>query len=183
VLYCLNNTLEVTILTKTAMIVASLTLAACSDSDNKSSADINFSGDFGNGSDVAITADSDTGKVGVKLPGFEAKLNLPKAMLDKSNFELDGVKLYPGSKVTGVSVDAGLGSKDDAVRIAFSAPAKPGVVREWFIESFAAKAVNVTANATGLAGTDKDGSPFTMTLADSAGDMTAGTIVMTDQSK
>jgi hypothetical protein len=169
--------------TKFAILLPALALVACSDADNRSSADINFSGDFSNGSEVAITADSDTGKVGVKLPGFEAKLNLPKAMLDKSNFELDGVKLYPGSKVTGVNVDAGSGSKQDSVRIAFSAPAKPGIVRDWFVKSFTDKSVSVTPSATGLSGTDKDGSPFTMTLADAGGAATAGTIVMTGQSE
>ena len=169
--------------TKFAILLPALALVACSDADNRSSADINFTGDFSNSSDVAITADSDTGKVGVKLPGFEAKLNLPGGMLDKSNFELDGVKLFPGSKVTGVNVDAGTGSKEDSVKIAFSAPAKPGVVRAWFVKAFTDKSVRITPNATGLSGTDKDGSPFIMTLADSAGATTTGTIVMTGQSE
>jgi hypothetical protein len=169
--------------TKFAILLPALALVACSDADNRSGADFNITGDFSNRSDVAITADSDTGKVGVKLPGFEAKLNLPKAMLDKSNFELDGVKLFPGSKVTAVNVDAGSESKDNSVRIAFSAPAKPGIVRDWFVKAFTDKSVSVTPNAAGLSGTDKDGSPFTMTLADSGGDVTTGTIVMTDQSR
>ncbi len=84
--------------------VAVCALSACgSRDDGKDGTNISINAKDENGV-VAINADGKTGKVDVNLPGFSANLNLPKVMLDHSNFDLDGVKLYPGSNVRGVAV-------------------------------------------------------------------------------
>jgi len=161
---------------------ALLTLTGCESRDgNAQGTDITINAKDENGSDVAITADGDTGKVGIKLPGFDANIALPKTMLDSSNFEIDGVKLYPGSKVTAFNVngDASNAANSAAVRIAFTAPDAPTVVRDWFVKAFAAKSIAVTTTPTGLSGKNADGAPFTMTLTPGATG-TTGQIMITD---
>jgi len=87
-------------------VIALSALSACGSRDKDAegtSVSINAKEKDGN---VAINADGKTGKVSVNLPGFNADLKLPKMMLDHSNFDLDGVKLYPESKVRSVVVNA-----------------------------------------------------------------------------
>ena len=63
-------------------------LAACESQSSADGADGNASGTNINvaakgdkGEDIRITADGDTGKVSVNLPGFDANVRLPKVML------------------------------------------------------------------------------------------------------
>ncbi|WP_219892331.1 hypothetical protein [Aquisediminimonas profunda] len=124
---------------------------------------------------VAINADSKTGKVDVKLPGFSANLNLPKIMLDHSNFDLDGVKLYPGSKVRGVVVNAGEGDKAK-VRVSFESPADQGKVKDWFKSAFGEHEVAFSETQTGFSGKTNDGDAFVLTLTPKGEAATSGTI-------
>ena len=50
--------------------------------------------------------DGGSGQVKIDVPGFEANIKLPKVQLDAANFDIGGVKLYPGSKVTSMNIDA-----------------------------------------------------------------------------
>ena len=162
-----------------ALGVFAMTACTARDDNDNVTASINLSGDNLNGSAVAITGDSDTGKMSLNVPGLEAKINLPAGVINKSNFDIDGVKLYPGSSVTGVNVDAN--NDTGSVRIAFDAPATPAIVTAWFAKAFADQGMTVTASDTGLAGSDKDGSPFAIALAPKGDTATAGTIMMRDK--
>ena len=134
------------------------------------------------GEDVKITADGDTGKVAVNLPGFDANTNLPKVVMKDSNFDLDGVKLYPGAKVSSINVkaDKSDGEDDAHVQIVYTAPAAPKAVRDWFVKAFADKSVVTKLDGESLIGTTRDGTPFTMNFADAKGGSTTGTIVIDD---
>ena len=158
-------------------LLAATACTAQDDTDNVT-ASINLSGDSLNGSAVAITSDSDTGKMSLKVPGFEAKLDVPAAIMGKSNFDIDGVKLYPGTKVTGVNVNAN--DNTGSVRIGFDAPAAPAMVKAWFAKAFADNGMTVTQSDSGLVGTDKDGSPFAMAFSAKGSGATTGQITMRD---
>jgi hypothetical protein len=162
-------------------------LAACESQTSADSADANASGTNINvaakgdkGEDIRITADGDTGKVSVNLPGFDANVRLPKVMLKDSNFDIDGVKLYPGSTVASINVQgdtSGAGDKS-RVQIIYTAPAEPKPVRDWFVKAFAEKAVVAKISGESLTGTSKDGTPFTMTFTPGKGGSTTGIVVL-----
>lgn len=159
-------------------LVALFGLSACgSRDDSKEGTSVSINAKDENGS-VAIIADGKTGKVSVNLPGFNANLKLPKMMLDHSNFDLDGVKLYPDSKVRSVMVDADeTGGQDKAkVRILFDSPADPGKVKAWFKTGFVDEEIKYVETPTGFTGTTGDGDAFSLTLAPNGSAATSGTI-------
>ena len=150
-------------------------LSACgSHDDGKDGTNISINGKDKDGV-VAINADGKTGKVDVELPGFSANLNLPKIMRDHSNFDLDGVKLYPGSKVRGVVVNAGEGEKAK-VRVSFDSPADQAKVKDWFKSAFGEHEVAFSETPTGFSGKTNDGDPFVLTLTPKGAAATSGTI-------
>lgn len=159
-------------------LMALATLAACggrhSDEDG-TSVTINAKDD--GGSDVSIKADGATGKVSLKVPGFDAKVNLPKIMLDGADFDLDGVKLYPESKVRSINIDADdTQQKDTAkVNVAFDAPADVAKVKTWFKTGLTDKKASFTETADGFSGKTNDGDEFVIALR-ASGAATQGTI-------
>lgn len=134
------------------------------------------------GQDVRISADGETGKVALNLPGFDANITIPKVVLKESNFDIDGVKLYPGATVSSVNVKADKSEGNDTahVQIIYSAPAAPKPVRDWFLKAFAEKSVKATISGESLIGETRDGTPFTMDFAAGKGGSTTGTIVLDD---
>ena len=162
-------------------LTALLALAACdgrSSGDNGTMLSITAKGE--NGSDVAINTDG-SGKVNVNIPGFSASVNLPKVALDHGNFDIDGVKLYPGSTVSSIKVDAARNDSDrrSDVSVAFRSPAKPDVVRDWFKKAFHDKSVAVRdTGAATLDGVSRDGDAFQMTFAPEGTGATAGTVAI-----
>lgn len=167
-------------------------LGACDVEKSSDSADANTTGTSFNvdaksekGEDVRITADGETGKVSVNLPGFDANVKLPKVVLKDSNFDIDGVKLYPGAQVTSVNIQ---GDKNGAwdgnrVQIVYSAPAEPKPVRDWFAKSFVEKSIEANISGESLVGKTKDGTPFSMTFVPGKGGTTTGTIVIQDRNE
>ena len=156
-------------------VIALSALSACGSRDKDeegTSVSINAKDKDGN---VAINADGKTGKVSVNIPGFNANLKLPKMMLDHSNFDLDGVKLYPGSKVRGVVVNAGEGEKAK-VRVSFDSPADQAKVKDWFKSAFGEHEVAFSETPTGFSGKTNDGDPFVLTLTPKGAAATSGTI-------
>src|SRR6058998_2079542 len=71
---------------------------------------------------VAINAD-EGGNVAFNLPFVKGQVKVPSGFMHNGDFDIDGVKLMPGSQVTGFSVFA----KDNGstVNMAFTAPASP----------------------------------------------------------
>lgn len=109
---------------------------------------------------VAGTAD---GKVKFDLPFANGTINLPEGMMKNANFDIDGVKMYPGASVTGFNFDAEDGKA--LVDMSFTAPAAPAAVRGYFLEQFKAKGVEAVAEGEGVRGTSKSGDRFTMSFA------------------
>lgn len=156
-----------------------LGLAACSSKDEpEEGTTVNIDATTDKGSSVTITADGKTGNVGFKVPGFDTNIRLPKKLLDDSNFDIDGVKLYPGSTVDTVNITANdQGGKDEQtdVRIGFTSPADPAKVSDWFRDQFGKQSIKASGDAAKLTGTTKDGEAFTIELTDKDG-KTAGLV-------
>ncbi len=152
------------------LIPPMLLLAACGQGDDKKDAteiSINAQGDDGG---VKIKTGQDGGKLTIGgKDGAAININIPDFVdLDiEGDFDIDGVKLYPGSKVTKVDVDASdtNGSDKATVNLGFTSPAAPAKVADWMAGEFAKKGVKVTRNGDTLAGRDKDGDDFTIAFA------------------
>ena len=147
-----------------ALAVAALPLAACdiqkTDKDDKT---------------VTFNA-SDNGAVAFQVPGVKGSIKLPGAMVAHGDMDVDGVKLFPDSRVT--DVNAG----DTGVTIGFSSPTTIATLKDYYTKQFAEKGVNATVQGDGFAGKTKDGDDFTLRLAE-AGDRTTGTMVVHGNSK
>ena len=154
-------------------------LAACnSKHEPEEGTTVNVDATTEKGSAIRITADGKTGNVGFKVPGFNTNIRLPKKLLDDSNFDIDGVKLYPGSTVDTVNITAngqGGAHEQTDVRIGFTSPADPAKVSSWFKDQFGKQSIKAEGDAARLAGTTKDGEAFTIELTGKDG-KTAGLV-------
>lgn len=134
---------------------------------------------------VNIEGDSESGNFELKLPGgVEAKVKVPGGMIDKSDFDIDGVGLYPGAKVGAVNVKAlagkGEGQGSATVKIGFAAPADAAAVADWYQQQFEAKKVAVTRRGETLRGKTEDGDDFTLALVQNGTGAAKGELTIID---
>lgn len=140
------------------LTLAALALGGC---DNKEGTTITLNASDGNGA-MALADNGQTGQVALNLPGFSGKINLPKLHLDGDDVEFNGVHLYPGSKVTGMNIDAD--HDNGTVHIAFDSPADPATVRDYFQTKLGGAGFTLHAEGSGLAGTTDEDKPFRLDL-------------------
>lgn len=128
------------------------------------------------------TRKAEAGRFEMSVPGFKADVKVPGAIMGKSDFDIDGVRLPEGAAITAVKVNAdGAADKHATVELGFTAPGAPAAVRDQFVRDFAAKGVNAKASGDGVAGTTRDGDAFTMTFADAGAGKTSGRITIDDK--
>ena len=120
----------------------------------------------GRDDNVSINTDAN-GKVAFDLPFAKGEVKLPASMMSKGNIDIDGVKLMPGSKVTGFSLLGG--DKGSTVNMTFSAPASPEDVRAYFVEQFSKQGAKASIAGDAVTGTSKDGNPFTIRVTPAPG--------------
>jgi hypothetical protein len=168
--------------------LAALSLASCGPSadDGAPGTDISIDAVSDEGAPIKASSDGKTGEVAIDVPGFKANIAMPKVNLDAGDFEMNGAKLYPGSKILSMKVDnvmRAAGTKGDGsatVRISFDAPATPDIVKAWFLEKLVNTAkYTLTATPTGMTGTNEDGDPFTLTLRPGETGHSIGTMIIT----
>jgi GTPase len=106
---------------------------------------------------VSIHAD-ENGEIAFNLPIAEGHVKVPAMMMHNGNIDIDGVKLMPGSSVTGSSLDAH--DKNANVEMSFTAPASPDEVRSYYADQFKKQGVEVAIAGDSVTGKSKDGNPF-----------------------
>ena len=106
-----------------------------------------------------------SGNINFDVPFVKGQVKVPAAMLHNGDFDIDGVKLMPGSKVTGFSVFAQ--DKGTKVDMAFTATAPPDQVRSYFLDQFNAKGVEAALSGDAVSGKSKDGDPFVIHVSPS----------------
>lgn len=106
---------------------------------------------------VSIHAD-ESGHIAFNLPIAEGQVKVPAGMMHNGNFDIDGVKLVPGSSVTGFNLDAH--DHGATVDMSFNAPGSPDEVRSYFLDQFKQKGVEAALAGESVTGKSKDGSPF-----------------------
>lgn len=151
------------------LIPPMMLLAACgSDEKAKDATEVSINAGDEHGG-VQIKAGKDGGNIKIGGEGASIDIDIPDFVdLDiESDFDIDGVKLYPGSKVTTVDVDANEknGADKATVKLGFTSPAAPTKAADWMAGEFAKKGVKVTRTGDTLAGTDKDGADFRINFA------------------
>ncbi len=119
---------------------------------------------------VRITSDKAGGgriKIGGEGVGIDIKVPDFVDFDVAEDFDIDGVALYPGSKVTKVNVDANdkKGAEKAAVTLVFTSPAAPKKAADWMAGEFAKKSIKIARTGDNLTGTDKDGDDFTIAFA------------------
>jgi len=99
-------------------------------------------------------ANAATGKDGVSIdtPVFSARVKLPLIDLDSGHVDLDGMKLYPGSRVTGVDMDSAGDSHKGRVEIAFTSPDAPDRLLAYYRQAARDDGFAVSAPGTGPGG-------------------------------
>jgi hypothetical protein len=111
---------------------------------------------------VTIQAD-ENGNIAFNLPIVQGQVKVPSGFMHNGNFDIDGVKLMPGSQVTGFNIDAH--DHGATVNMAFTAPASPDAVRAYFVDQFRKQGVEAAVSGDAVTGKSKDGSPFTIQMS------------------
>ena len=148
------------------LIPPMMLLAACGQGEDKkqgTEVSINAEGDGGG---VKIRTGQDGGNIKIGADGAGIDIDVPDFVdLDiEGDFDIDGVKLYPGSNVTTVNVDASDKNGQDkaTVKLGFTSPAAPAKAADWMGGEFAKKNIQVQRAGDTLRGTTKDGDAFTI---------------------
>ena len=126
---------------------------------------------------VSIHADQ-SGNIAFNLPIAEGKLKIPGNFMHEGDVDIDGVKLMPGSSLTGFNLD----SHNDVsnVDMSFTSTASPDEVRSYYVDQFKKQGVDAAIAGDAVTGKSKDGSPFTIQVAPAANGST-GKIVIQDK--
>ncbi|MEZ0243658.1 MAG: hypothetical protein ACAH11_09805 [Sphingomonas sp.] len=154
-----------------ALLAFPILLAGCTPEGNST---ITLNGEDGN---VSIVTDAD-GHTTVSAPGVNASVTLPKIKIDAEDFDVNGVKLYPGSTVRDFNLDAteanGGGKDKGRLSLSFDSPASLDKVQAWFRDNMAKRKFKVSAQGNGFAGTTDEGDPITLELTPDGPDKTKG---------
>lgn len=168
---------------KVVLGVAVALLAACSSgNDGHDSRDRATAKGEAAGTTFAASADSKTGNVKLAFPGAKLDIDVPAEMFAGANLEMDGIKLYPGSKIDTVNVvakdRAGSGRHGDEAKVdmGFTSPATPAVVRAWMLAQTAHLDRPLVAVGDGLTGRSRDGHAIAVALTPLDGGRTRGAI-------
>ncbi|MCW3835179.1 hypothetical protein ACFQ1E_01010 [Sphingomonas canadensis] len=120
----------------------------------------------GNSANITIEADG-SGTAAVKGPGIDISARLPKIDIEAADFEVGGVKLYPGSTIRDFNLKANerIGEKSEArLTITFDAPAPLDKVRPWFRDNMVQRGFKLTPAGGGFTGTTAEGDPIRLEL-------------------
>ncbi|MEI9853147.1 MAG: hypothetical protein WDN24_22500 [Sphingomonas sp.] len=148
-----------------------LALAACGGVGGNTS--ISISDEEGN---VTITSDA-SGRTAIKGPGIDISAKLPRIQIESADFDVGGVKLYPGSTVRDFNLNAAerIGEKDNAkLSVVFDSPASLDKVQAWFRDNMAQRGFKVAPRGTGFSGTTNDGDPIEVELQADGADKAKG---------
>lgn len=129
-------------------LILSILLAGCN---------VHAKHDNDNDDNVTISG-GEGGNLSFDLPFAKGQIKLPEGAFHGGDFDIDGVKMYPGGTVTGFQVFAA--DKGSTVNIAFKAPAPPEKVRAYFLDEFKKKGVTASAAGDAVSGKSKDGDTF-----------------------
>jgi hypothetical protein len=96
----------------------------------------------GEDGNVAIASADDSKGVSISVPGFQAKVDIPGLKIGDGNMDIDGMKLYPGTKLDAINVN-GTDHGQKGVVMRFTSAAAPAALADYYADAAAAN--NFTA--------------------------------------
>ncbi len=156
-----------------------LSLGACKERQEKET-DIRVNVETDDGT---VTAGSTEGKATINTPAGHAVVNTGGIKLDSAHFDIDGVKLYPGSAIRSMNVNASdkAGAKNATVIVGFDAPADAKTVADYFEKEMTARKFTTARTGYNINGKTADGSGFALAIADLGGGKSNGTLTINDK--
>ena len=142
------------------------------------------------GSETASSAlnKSEEGKLSIKAPGFDMKINIPTGLADRT--DADSELIYPGAALGGMHIEAGsetAGKRNSGVELRFTSGDPITKVAAWYRDpardgAFSTASVRRDGQAMVIAGTQKsDGDPFNLRLSPAPAGGTEGRLTLTDR--
>ena len=142
------------------------------------------------GSEAASSASgkSEDGKLSIKAPGFDMKINLPEGLADRT--DTDSELIYPGAALSGMHIEAGskkTGKRNSGVELRFTSSEPVDKVAAWYGDparagGFSAASVRRDGEAMVMSGTQKsDGDPFHLRLSPASAGGTEGLLTLSDR--
>lgn len=126
---------------------------------------------------VSIHADQ-SGQIAFNLPIAEGKLKIPGNFMHEGDVDIDGVKMMPGSTLTGFNLDSH--NEVSNVQMSFTSTASPDEVRSYYVDQFKKQGVEAAIAGDAITGKSKDGGPFTIQVSPAANG-SQGKIVIQDK--
>ena len=132
--------------------------------------------------DVAIAQPDGTQGVSIAIPGLDGRMKVPGISLSGDDMDIDGIKLYPGTKLNGLNVTAREGASDGVVEMRFTSPAAPDLLAAYYARAvrasgFSGASVAGSGGKVTLTATKPGGDAVTIETAPAAGG-TAGRILV-----
>ncbi len=150
---------------RSTLLLASVLIAGC---------DVEMHDANAGGAKVSMDSDG-SGQDAFNLSIGNGQVKIAGLKMDGEDFDIDGVKLMPGSSLTTFNIDSrGSGATVD---LGFKSPKSPDEVRAYFVDKFHARGVQAALSGDKVVGKTKDGDPFTIAI-DAAPGGSRGTIVV-----
>lgn len=157
-------------------------LAACSvkSDDDKAKVSVNGIEIDANGDKALVSIGGEKG-LKIDTDGFKAAVEIPGMELGGKDFDIDGMKLYPGSSVKGMTINAtGKGdTKRGTVKVSFTSPAAPDAVLVHAAAEAKREGYAATRDGVSLTGNDGKDKSIEVRVA-GAGSGSTGTLTLTD---
>ena len=119
-------------------------------------------------------------------PGMKIEVINPDINLKGDDFNIDGVKLYPGSTITKMNVETtsdtskgeGKGKKS-TVKVGFNSAANAKVVADWFDTEMKKAKFTTARSGYDISGQTPSGQQFILKIGDVGGGKSSGTVEIT----
>ncbi len=133
---------------------------------------------------------SEPGKLSIKAPGFDMKIDIPQGMAERASMNSDDQLVYPGATLAGMHIEAGAeqkGARASGVELRFTSADPVERVAAWYRDparnsGFSIASEKREGNALLLSGTQKsDGDPFSLRLSPASAGGTEGRLTVSDR--
>ena len=127
---------------------------------------------------VSAEGKAEEGQFSIDAPGFDLKFEIPSGMAERAEVDADSEIVYPGSKLSGMHVEAGAevqGQENSGVELRFTSPDDPATVAAWYRDparagSFTVSSARQEGGAYVLEGVQaREQDPFKVRISPRAG--------------
>jgi hypothetical protein len=155
---------------RVALLLPIALLAACERKGHDATVEIRSD----NGSTQISAQPGKESRLKIDTPGVKADIQVPFLGALTEKMVIDGVRLYPGSKIAGVNINADDRKDSGQFNLHFQAPAGRDKINAWFQQQFDANGFKMTLQGNRFTGTNDEGHPVTLDMRDGPNGTTEG---------